>query len=353
MEVQYTDIIAIAIALALASIGFVAWLRGFFTQWPPLIIQIALLIIVSAVSFALGIGARILDLSPTGGQNILLFIAGVIGVRLTYWRISVLDKQRKISDEHVKNDTQRLHNEEQRLHTDTYIRAVEQLSSAKNGENGKTEPNIAVRVGAISGLEKIAYESEDHTYQVLGLLSSYICEHAGSYESKELFPPPRNDIYTALKSIARRMKKNRPHENYEPHLRMVDLKKTNLSDFELNYFNLSQSRLEGSLLINTQLVGANLIAADLTLSDLHMANLERAFLDQANLVGADMIGAKNLTQEQINEAFGDGGTKLPGGLTAPQHWPQRALDISLIDMSKSREEWKKWMADPENYQPPQ
>ena len=338
MEVQYTDIIAIAIALAI-TIGFIAGRSNLIKQWPLLITQIALFVIVGAGFFALGIGARVWELSSAWGQNIILIIAGVIGAIFTYWRISVLDKQRKIS--------------EQSLYTDYYIRAVGQLGAVKKDKNGQTKPNLEVRMGAIFGLEQIAYASEDHNYLILGLLGNYICENTKDYEPEKDFDPPRSDIYIALKSIGRRMKKNRPHENYEPHLRNVDLRKTNLSDFELNYFNLSQSRLEGSFLMNTQLVGANLIAADLTLSDLHMANLERAFLDQANLVGADMIEAKNLTQEQINEAFGDGGTKLPGGLTAPQHWPQRALDISLIDMSKSREEWRRWMTDQENYQPPQ
>ena len=63
-----------------------------------------------------------------------------------------------------------------------------------------------------------------------------------------------------------------------------------------------------------------------------------------------MTGAKNLTQEQINEAFGDGGTKLPGNLAAPPYWPKVELD-----MSENIREWLKWRTDPKNYkyEPPQ
>ena len=284
--------------------------------------------------------------SAEAWQNIIVILVALGGAIFAYWRISVLDEQRKISDKQVKN-------EEQRLHTDTYIRAVEQLGSVKNGENGKTEPNLVVRRGAIFVLEKIAYASQDLAYQVLGLLSSYICEHAGNYESKELFSPPRNDIYTALKSIARIMKENRPNGDYRPHLQRVDLKKTSLSECEFNYFDFFQARLDRTILINAEFVEAILVATDFTLSNFDNANLKGAFLVQANLVGANMAGAKNLTQEQINEAFGDGGTKLPKHLKAPQHWPKIALNIFLTDISKSREEWQKWINDPENYQPPQ
>ena len=344
MEIQYIGI-TIAIAFAI-TIGFFAGRSNLIKQWPLLITQIALLIIVSAVSFALGFGGRVWNTTAGGWQNIIVILIALGGAAFTYWRIRVLDKQRKISDEQVKND-------KQKLHTDSYIRAVEQLGSAKNGENGKTEPNIAVRVGAIFGLEKIASENKDHTYQVLGLLSSYICEHAGSYESKEFVSPPRNDIYIALKSIGRLMEKNRPNGDYKPHLHNVEFGKTDLSHFELNYFSFFQAHLDNTVLVNAQLVEAIFIGTDFTLSHLYMANFKGASLNRANLVGADMAEAKNLTQEQINEAFGDGGTKLPRDLTAPLHWPHIALDISPTDISKSREEWLKWLDDQENYQPPQ
>ena len=277
--------------------------------------------------------------SVEGWRNIIFSVGGIAGIAFAARRMWLLNQQRK--------------NDVQRLHTDSYIRAVEQLSSAKNGENGKTEPNIAVRVGAIFGLEKIAYESKDHTYQILGLLSSYICENAGSYESKKNFVSPRNDIYTALKSIGRLMKENRPNGDYQPHLHNVDLRKTNLSRFELNYFDFFQAHLDRTVLINTQFVEAILVATDFTLSNLDSVNFKGAFLDRANLVGADMTGTQNLTQEQINKAFGDGGTNLPEHLTAPPHWPEIELDISLTDISKSREECRNWTNDSENYQPPQ
>ena len=426
MEVQYTDIIAIAIALA--STGYVAWLRGLFTQWPPLIIQIALLVIVGAGFFALGIGGRGWDITTAGGwQNILLIIAGVIGATFTYWRISVLDEQRKIS--------------EQSLYTDSYIRAVEQL--------GKDEK--AVRLGGIGGLGRIAKENETYRRQIIELLCAYIVDKASTTKLEEqtlpsppeMPKPPPADILAILDIVNDNRKEWEKWEGFRPKLQYVNFQNMDLSHSDLIGFDfqnahlekaqlqfthleganlagaylkevnlvgayLKEARLEGAnleraLLAGTRLEGARLMnahlesarltgahlervyltgahlesarlafayleeahlemahleGADLTRAHLEKANLmvahlegadlANAYLQAANLAGANMLGAKNLTQEQINKAFGDGGTKLPGDLTAPPHWPKEELD-----MSENIEEWLKWRKDKKNYQPPQ
>jgi uncharacterized protein YjbI with pentapeptide repeats len=60
---------------------------------------------------------------------------------------------------------------------------------------------------------------------------------------------------------------------------------------------------------------------------LQAANLERANLAEANLKEADLSGAfleeitkESLTQTQINEAVGNGASKLPDHLQRPAHW---------------------------------
>ena len=55
--------------------------------------------------------------------------------------------------------------------------------------------------------------------------------------------------------------------------------------------------------------------ANLWWANLRDANLRDANLSGANLSGANLSGAKNLTQEQLDEAFGDENTILPEGLT--------------------------------------
>lgn len=66
--------------------------------------------------------------------------------------------------------------------------------------------------------------------------------------------------------------------------------------------------------------GAYLIAANLQGVDLYGANLIGADLRDANLKDADLSGSLFLTQFQINTAKGNSHTKLPLGLTRPEHW---------------------------------
>ena len=60
----------------------------------------------------------------------------------------------------------------------------------------------------------------------------------------------------------------------------------------------------GADLSDCQLTGANLIGADLSEAD----------LSHSDIRGADMSQTLGLTQDQVNDACGDGGTRLPSGL---------------------------------------
>ena len=66
--------------------------------------------------------------------------------------------------------------------------------------------------------------------------------------------------------------------------------------------------------------GANLEEVNLAADDLAGADLEGAILEGANLEDANLREAEYLTQEQINEAAGDGHTELPYNLQRPAHW---------------------------------
>ena len=61
--------------------------------------------------------------------------------------------------------------------------------------------------------------------------------------------------------------------------------------------------------------GTNLANADLTGADLNQAELV-----QANLRGADLSEARDLTQKQVDSAYGDEKTKLPKGIVRPKPW---------------------------------
>jgi uncharacterized protein YjbI with pentapeptide repeats len=78
--------------------------------------------------------------------------------------------------------------------------------------------------------------------------------------------------------------------------------------------NLWCAHLEGADLGGVHLEGANLGGAHLEGANLWGAHLEGANLDRTHLEGADMYEAVGLTQEQIDSAFTDGTTILPGYL---------------------------------------
>lgn len=82
--------------------------------------------------------------------------------------------------------------------------------------------------------------------------------------------------------------------------------------------------MEGRDLREANLRGAYLIAADLRGCDLRLADVIGADLRDTDLSGADLSSALFLTQTQVNGAHGDAATRLPRGVTRPDHWSARA-----------------------------
>jgi uncharacterized protein YjbI with pentapeptide repeats len=70
------------------------------------------------------------------------------------------------------------------------------------------------------------------------------------------------------------------------------------------------------------LTRADLTGANLTGANLAGATLNGAELREANLCGTDLTVIDGLTQEQLDWARGDQTTKIPNGLTWPEHWTQ-------------------------------
>jgi uncharacterized protein YjbI with pentapeptide repeats len=92
----------------------------------------------------------------------------------------------------------------------------------------------------------------------------------------------------------------------------ANLRGVNLTDADLQYISMKGVNLSPSLLANT----------DFSNADLSDANLNHTYLGGADLSGADLSAADlqtatGLTQEQIDEAIGDGHTRLPEGLQRP------------------------------------
>jgi hypothetical protein len=102
-------------------------------------------------------------------------------------------------------------------------------------------------------------------------------------------------------------------------LRGADLRVADLHDAKLLKADLSGADLSWANLNRADLTGADLREAQLIKADLRGANFHQSKLLKADVRSTDLSGA-GLTQDQLNEARGDGNTVLPDGLSRPASW---------------------------------
>ncbi len=100
----------------------------------------------------------------------------------------------------------------------------------------------------------------------------------------------------------------------------VNLRGVNLQDANLEYTSLKGSDLSQAHLVNTDLSNTDLSDATLYHSYLEHVDLSGANLSDADLSNVDLRNDTGLTQEQIDEAKGDGRTQLPDDLQRPENW---------------------------------
>jgi hypothetical protein len=215
--------------------------------------------------------------------------------------------------------------------TDRFTKAVEQLGNTVN---------LAVRLGGIYALERIAQDSARDHWTVMEVLCSYLREHPGRAKVRHfrqlLEDPGLNPLNAegyhedmedsdvqAIVAVLGRRRADRESEG-----QMLDLRETYL--YKAKFRNLRGADLRSAYLDGADLRGANLREADLTCTyftpgvdsnaDLSGADLTGAILDRTNLSGADLRSALGITQTQISSARGDESAKLPEGLEIPKSW---------------------------------
>lgn len=236
--------------------------------------------------------------------------------------------------------------------TDRYTRAIDQLGNDK----------LAVRLGGIYALERLAKDSKKDQETVMEVLTAFIRENSSLTKSEknnldessdensdkptdkeeEKIPEkttPNTDVQAILTVIGRRKWEVAGRIDLSgvdlsradlrgADLREADLSRATLYGVNLRGADLSMSTLSGAYLFGADLskgslteatlMGATLSKADLTKADLsgtkliiatlHGANLSRATLSGATLSGADMFeanlsGAKEITVDQIKQAI--------------------------------------------------
>ena len=269
--------------------------------------------------------------------------------------------------------------EEEGLITDRINAAVASLGAEKTikeDDKERTVPNIEVRIGAILALERMAKKNADVHIQIMEILTAYIRENAKLTEEAHE-RKPRQDIQLAFTVIGRRPPRRIAMERM--HDFRLDLRNCDLTRIEGRGFDFAKADFIGTRFVRSQLKNANMENADLwganmqnaNLWDAHMentdrrdANLQNATLENANLQNAhlrdvNMQNANNLTdaflrgasvrlfdftdlpisQDQIDEMFGDGSVTLPDSITWPSHWPKE--ELSDDEFHTKWEEWKK------------
>jgi len=103
-------------------------------------------------------------------------------------------------------------------------------------------------------------------------------------------------------------------------LARIEANRGRVARFLLSRWSLPNTDLRGANLIGANLIGADLRAANLIGANLELADCNRMRIDSARLQSASLKHAENLTQAQIDSAFGNSKTILPEGLVRPAHW---------------------------------
>ena len=198
--------------------------------------------------------------------------------------------------------------------TERFTRAVDQLGEADK---------LAVRLGGIYALERIASESAADHRAIVYLLAAYIRENSPwpprdlSTAGETFGPSEATEDIQAIVAVLRRRDIGRERRE---RIR-IGLQDTNLCRTRAAGIRLVDSDLSGAQMQESVLVGANLrravlrgtnmrdaklgqaimSSADLTRADLTSADLTGANLEQADLTGADLTAA-NLTAADLTGA---------------------------------------------------
>lgn len=253
--------------------------------------------------------------------------------------------------------------------TERFTQAINQLGTEEHKK-------IAVRLGGIYALERIARDSEKDHWTIMEVLVAFVREKVPlqkaegeeeyqkylstlitSGEIPEITPIVRipitkipKDVEAALVVIGRR-------ESGRSELERINLSALDLTDAHLNRANLSGANLSGASLIRAHLNEANLSDANLDGADLGEAGMMKANLSGACLYDAILIGAylseANLSGSDLDGAHLEevplGGADLRnanlGRISKVQSSRMQILKEQISDMQKvyahPKSEWLK------------
>jgi Pentapeptide repeats (8 copies) len=194
--------------------------------------------------------------------------------------------------------------------TDRFTKAINQL-----GETGPEK--LAIRLGGIYALERIARDSERDHWPIMEVLTAYVRENAscmveGERSQEEISPSELPLTWTAmpLKAHGRLMvRKGEPRPKLSADIQAVltvlGRRPRTHRRGDDQRLNLSRTNLRGAELRGAQLQRADLAGAQLQGVYLNDAQLQGVILldtqlARANLAGAKLTGTRYLTIEQLS-----------------------------------------------------
>ena len=172
--------------------------------------------------------------------------------------------------------------------TERFTRAIEQLGSDK----------MAIRLGGIYALERIANDSAKDHWQIVQVLTAYIRDKPSwesGTEAEKSDQAATTDIQAMLEVLGR-LNTKYGETGRRIDLHNADLRGTDLRRIDFHGIILREAKLEG-----IPLDGINLESADLRYSDFRKTYLTGANLQKANLTLADFRGAA-LTNANCQES---------------------------------------------------
>jgi hypothetical protein len=203
-------------------------------------------------------------------QTLAQIVGGAVlmaGLFFTWANLDVAQKNIQITQE-TATKNQDIAREGQI--TDRFTKAISQL-----GEQAPEK--LAVRLGGIYALERIAKESKDEHLPIMEILTAYVRESVPWVRMDNLIPPPiAPEIQAILTVLGRR---HPTHPEYSP----LNLKGAVLRKADLAMADLRQVDLSGANLREANLIGAHLEEANLSNVHLQFARLWETHLEGANL----------------------------------------------------------------------
>ena len=272
--------------------------KKFVSNWRKELSGLAGLVgLVCAVLFVLWqLGQVTLVAQQVTLVQILTAIVVLVGLYWTSRRVLAAEETVRVAQEgHI---------------TDRFTQAIAHLGA----------DNMAIRLGGIYALERIAKESEKDHGPIMEVLTAFVREHAPAQKERNTpatstTPPP--DIEAILTVIGRRETTGQ-HRGAD----RLDLFRTQLAWMILPGATLRGATLCAATLWRTDLREADLRGADLSAAtlwrtdlreaDLRGANLSGANLNIADLRGADLCGA-NLSGALLRNAILSEAVNLTAG----------------------------------------